>query len=219
MPSSTSNDLGVYITLYNDENFIVPCVEAIKKVFPSVEVLDLGSQDNSVALAKKLTVVRDCRDARHVIKYPEFKNEIAKNHKFIFWIDADEVYPETELLKIKEIVYTSPFVVGGWKFINKDKKGQLLITEEILNKGRICWNTKDFYVGGTYPREKLRTRLPSFPPQQNSDPSVFCYHAMLLQRSSMREDSGRHKKRQHRLDTLNTLNVTWSLIKTLPWEK
>ena len=94
-------NLGVYINCRNEDLFIRPCIHAVRKVFPQVKVLDTGSSDDSVKFARQMGVSVYSEEVQGT-EYSEWRNQFLKLHDWVFFIDADEIYPKSSLLRLKE---------------------------------------------------------------------------------------------------------------------
>ena len=109
-------NIGVYITLLNDEYLIPYSFAAIHKFFPEVKVLDFGSEDSSCNRIPKKSLIRCGK--QNPKDYITLKNEFSSKHDQVFWIDADEIYPESSLRKISALLGTNrERVVGEWRSV------------------------------------------------------------------------------------------------------
>lgn len=218
------SNYGVYISLLNDEKLIGPCYLAAKKVFPNVTVLNLGSTDKSFEILKSLgaefTIISYRPGDITAENYAEFKNSYGAKHDKIFWIDADEVYPEASLLKVKEFLESdqgeaiNQFLYAFWLNLKDGPEG--LSVSSPVNKGRVAWNTKCFKVCRTWPYERLRavqTKFEKEPRYAVADPSIICYHGVLLNRSTERKSEAKQSSRAALFSKL----CTWTKLDKLPW--
>lgn len=204
--------LGVYITLQNDEESIVECWRRVAKVFPWVVVCDLGSEDEGPSRA--LTAGAEVRSCGRVSfdGYGAWKNELSKAHSYVLWIDADEWWPEGSLLKILQLVESQvPYVGGYWR--NLKREGDRLYVSELIMRGRIAWSTRLFEVRRAWPNEILRQieGEPVVVDNFGHDPNVFCWHNVLLRRSSVPEDAARSDKR--RIREMQFQDLIWTEIR------
>ena len=210
------NQLGVYITLQNDENLIEECWRRVTAVFDSnlVWVCDLGSRDSGAVLVGELGAQVEICGRIAPEDYAAWKNDRAKPHDQVLWIDADEWWPADALHAIRNRLYTADFVAGRWRNL-KRQNGQLYVSEPVY-RGRIAWCTDRYRVGRTWPRERLETfEGKSVPNPEPPDPRVYCWHGVLLERSSVPEDSSRATKRLVREKQFEGLEWTETSLEKL----
>jgi glycosyltransferase involved in cell wall biosynthesis len=218
-------NLGVYISTRNDENLIEDCIRPIKKFFPQVVVIDVGSEDNTIKNAKNLGVkIHDLGEISK-IDYTILKQEYCNRHDWAFWVDSDEIYPEGSLIKIKNRLkdpnYPYSTINVLWKIL-KVKNGKLYETEETKDLcacGRL-FNPNHHYYTRAWPKEvhecinHSRKRCSKEPKGLNG---IFCWHCVLLNRSSsIVEITGRRKKRLEKIKIYE--KYTWKEIPVLPWK-
>lgn len=185
-------DLGVYVFAKNEENLIVPCVSAIRKVFPQVEVIDLGSEDSTLEKLSSLNCkVRNISCTPE--EYPHLKNSVGKEHGWAFFIDGDEIYPEEQLRKIEPLIESRQHrgyriswryvhLIDGQKYFAKNLASNVI---KIYRSDRFTWvNAWPWEAMENRKREKTQPK-----DQQN----VWCWHGRFLKRTSI-VDSVRDKK-------------------------
>lgn len=204
--------LGVYITLKNDENLIEECWKRVALVFPHVEVCDLGSLDTGPDRIKKLGGKVVQYGDLSPVDYTAWKNEMAKKHSHILWIDADEWWPKDCLKNAETEILSEGEAVGYWRNLKiKDKK--LLVSEPTI-RGRVGWYTKDRFLVRAWPKERLTNNIdPALHPVARfGDPlKIYCWHGIFLERSSLPEDK---KRKQKRIDRENQFsNLSWTETK------
>lgn len=209
-------DVGVYVTLLNDEYIIPYCLETLREVFPQVKVLDFGSTDGSCAKVPEDMLIRcGIKDPQEYIR---LKNEYSSKHDQVFWVDADEVYPVSVLQKLKTLIETDPDQIHTqWRNVQVDQN-LIIYVEDAFIRGTAIWNPKYNNLVRAWPNERLSyTRCePPFIQKQEHDPELFCWHGVMLNRSSKPEATARRKKRQHRhLDAIK--RATMQQIDVLPW--
>jgi len=209
-------DLGIYISVYNCEYMIEPCVKAIKKVFPNPVIVDVGSEDASADRAEGLGVeVMRCGRLSGE-DYTVLKEELATKHKYVFMTDSDEVWPEYALRGIPEFLKKNDIVNGFWA--NLKVEGDDILCSSPTSRGAIAWNTEAFRIHRTWPREKLSSRDPSLSRAdvEISPRIVWSWHGVLLKTSPMHDKKNRWKKRAERRDSFASLE--WTKIDDLPFE-
>lgn len=205
------NSLGIYITLQDDENLIEECWRRVTAVFGthSVWVCDLGSKDSGAVLVSELGAQVDICGRIAPEDYAAWKNDRARLHDQILWIDADEWWPADALRAVQYRLQAADFVSGHWR--NLKREGEQLYVSQPVYRGRIAWCTDRYRVGRVWPRERLETHNGKTVPDLNPpDPRIYCWHGVLLERSSVAESPGRAKKRALREQQF--ANLEWSEI-------
>ncbi len=203
------SELGVYITLLNDECLIKDCWERIRVVFPQVVVCDLGCTDDSLKNIKKAEVESHFNISPG--EYANWKNHIGSRHHKIVWIDADELWLKGSLIKLKYKLKTEDQVLGHWRNL-KEENGKLYASEMVC-KGRFAWDTSKYMVGRTWPKERLYTLNKEDVPRPLADYGIYAWHGIFLKRSSVPEEAKRAEKRRLRLAQYSSLQ--WEEIKEL----
>lgn len=194
-------NIGVYVSLYNDEYTIKPCLIRLKKVFPQVKVFDIGSTDNGPSIVRELEIpITFHLESRAANKYIELKRNLSEKHDWVFWIDGDEVYPEPALNLIKDkILANNRDLIYGWWRNLKVINGKLLYTDPPTHKGPIAYKPKELHLHRDWPREKIDRY--DGKPRETDNPEfegIYCWHSVLLNRSSSPEKKNRMKKRLER---------------------
>ncbi|MFC1734803.1 glycosyltransferase [Candidatus Hydrogenedentota bacterium] len=151
--------VSVYIPAYNVEQYLEPCVKAIRRQDYPVEeiiVVDDGSSDGTLALAKKLGV--------HVVKHLQnsglacVRNTAVKTAKteFVASLDADCVPIRSWLRLLMEEITRSPSIAGAAGPLlehNQTKYPDLWRVTHmlqswgdapIINPGHLCGNNNVF---------------------------------------------------------------------------
>ncbi len=108
------NILSVVLAVYNEENNLTECLKSIKDIADEIVVVDGGSTDNTVVVAKNFNSI--------VIKTNNPPNfHINKNKainvasgEWILQLDADEVVSKELLNEIKKVVNTKSNINGYW---------------------------------------------------------------------------------------------------------
>ena len=223
-------NLGVYISTLDEDVLIESVLRSVIEVFPQVEVLDLGSIDSTVKIVSKfdvplhhikLTAPRNKKD-RNIkgAQWTRIKNEYAAKHDWVFFIDGDEVYDIENLNKMKARFLDrehSRYRVG-WKYV-REVNGRKQVSDEVFISGAKLYDASLSHFTRAWPREKLHPLKEGLGPK-NYEPrrfcDVWCWHGVLLQRSSIREERARRKKREVRANQYNT-ELEWRNIDTWPW--
>lgn len=100
--------LAIAMIVKNEESVIERCLRSALSVTPHIVIIDTGSTDNTVELARSLGAyvghfewINDFSAARN------YSFEVAKrifDPEYIMWLDADDVIKEQDAKIIKEIV-------------------------------------------------------------------------------------------------------------------
>ena len=223
-------NLGVYISTLNEDVLIESVLRPVLEVFPQVEVLDLGSRDRTVEIVSKfdvplhrirLTSPRNKED-RNIkgAQWTRIKNEYAAKHDWVFFIDGDEVYDVENLNKMKARFLDrehSRYRVG-WKYV-REVNGRKQVSDEVFISGAKLYDASMSHFQRAWPREKLHPLEGGLGPK-NYEPrrfcDVWCWHGVLLQRSSVREQEARRKKREVRIKQYDT-ELKWRVVDKWPW--
>ena len=233
------SELGVYIPCLNEEYMIAPCVRAIQKVFPQVEVIDLGSKDKTLKRLNKLEVVVHNEESAVITpygrkkwgysgdKYTELKNVYSKKHEWIFWVDGDEIWPEENLRYLKsnwEQHKTESLALRiAWR--------DLVVVNNVvygsnpLANGPKLFNTSYFCFRNAWPNEIVHT-YPGGKKQLMNDHlnNQWCWHGRMLNRSSYSNnitDPVRYDKRISNIKVnfkKHHPTVDWEQFDGFPWE-
>lgn len=206
-------NVGVYVTLLNDEYLVPHCLKPIIDVFPQVKVLDFGSTDSSCSYVPDSILIKHA--PLDAVSYIQLKNEYSNRHDQVFWIDSDEIYPIAVLKKLKEAISKAPDQIPTyWRNVVVTSELKIYIERPYL-RGTAVWNPKCNHLVRAWPNERLvcsrdNSQLPK-------DPGLFCWHAVLLNRSSVKEPASRYKKRVDRhAETVE--RGTLEPVSALPWE-
>jgi len=208
-------DLGVYITLKDDERLVGECIRRARKVFPQVVVYDIGSIDGSIRNAEQQGAeVRSAPPIKAAIDYTTWKNEIGEKHDYVFWIDADEWWPETALLNVRDqIELGADLVAGYWR--NLREEDERLLVSSPTTRGRVAWDTRIYHLCRAWPRERLCRKDGEEMMNNPGDPAVYCWHGVLLKRTSVPEGKARRDKRLFRIELFQKLEwreTSWENI-------
>lgn len=219
-------ELGVYISTFNEELFIEDTLRDVVKVFPQVEVIDLGSKDCTLMYLNQF----DIPVHRHVMpkkqwkhdpntpgqEWTRLKNHYAAKHDWVFFIDGDEIYNEENLLKMKANIESRRYTAYrcGWKVL-QDTPNALLQSNTIIN-GVKLYKTLEYQWRRGWPNEVLKPVGETHNKEPKEECDVWCWHGVLLPRTnSVEEDRPRVKKRQRKLVEYETLE--WKEVHRWPW--
>lgn len=226
-------NLGVYVSTLDEEILIEAALKNVVKVFPQVEVIDLGSRDSTVKIVKSLGVpvnehVLPDKSSKYSFDGPaqrwiELKNEYANKHDWIFSIDGDEIFDEDNLLRLKAKVesgahYTAYHI--GWKMV-REVGGGLQISE-MKPSGPKMYKSSDYFFDRGWPGEILKRNPAVNNPRERSkdikeECDIWCWHGVLLNRSHRPERTARRKKRLERYNYYDA-QLQWENVDRLPWE-
>lgn len=206
-------NIGVYITLLNDEHILPYCLATIMDVFPQVKVLDFGSTDSSCSKVPADKLIK--HGTMDPVDYITLKNDYGKAHDQVFWIDADEVYPIPVLHKLKDRMHEKPDqIYTYWRNVMVNPDLSVYVEQPFL-RGTACWRPLYNQLVRAWPDERLeRTRNRKYLPVTH-DPELFCWHGVLLNRSSVPPSKSRYKKRADRYIEARS-RATWTPY-FLPW--
>ena len=230
-------NLGVYVSTLDEEVLIEAALKNVVKVFPQVEVIDLGSKDSTLEIVRRLGVpinehVLPDKSSKYSFdgpgqKWTELKNEYANKHDWILLLDGDEIFDEENLRRLKAKAYSEPVngVVRytayhiGWKMV-REVDGQKQVSE-MKPSGTKLYRSSDYSFDRGWPGEILkRNPLIKNNRERNKEPmeacDVWCWHGVLLNRSSLPERTARRKKRQERLKYYDE-QLKWKDVDKWPW--
>ena len=215
--------VGVYVLCKNEENLIGPCVKSLLRVYPQTCVIDLCSRDSTVEKVKELGVsyqIVSCDQHQ----YPNLKNELSKLNEWTFFVDGDEIYPESSLLKLEELRKSNVYLAYriSWKFL-KYSDNKLYVSSKKPNGTKLYYSSK-YTWKRKWPKEVL---CGSRKNEKRKEPEgingVWCWHGKLLPRTSAPhscyEDAVRDVKKQWYSEQLEkNEDITWKELIKLPWE-
>lgn len=194
--------INVFVTCYNDENLIKSCLLPFVSVFDTVSVIDLGSIDNSLDIIKELKV-NLFREARNPNTYHHMLNSYSKDCEWVFWADADEVYPIDSLIEAKYRIQYGGYFGYCIAYKHLYSQNNQLYTSQISLNGPKIFNPYIFKFHRGWPREYLLVK--DTPPAYQTycrgslvsfaDSKIWNWHGRMLNRSHVAEDTARRKKR------------------------
>lgn len=95
--------LSVCLIVKNEEKNLANCLECVKQFADEIVIVDTGSQDKTVSIAYKYT---------NKVYFFDWLDDFAKARNFSFskatceyimWLDADDIIPQPEILKILKL--------------------------------------------------------------------------------------------------------------------
>jgi hypothetical protein len=225
-------DLGVYISTLDEDVLIEAALKNLIKVFPQTEVIDLGSRDKTVKIVKRLGVpinhhVFTQKTGKNTFDGPpqqwiQLKNDYADKHEWIFLLDGDEIFDEENLLKIKakaesNAKYTAYHI--GWKMV-REVNGQKQVSE-MKPSGSKLYKSSDYRFWRGWPGEILKRNpdVDNFRGRNRDikeECDVWCWHGVLLNRSSTPERTARKKKKDERWRYYDE-QLEWEDVDKWPW--
>ena len=204
-------DLGVYVFAKNEENLIVPCVSALQKVFPQVEVIDLGSKDTTLEKLSSLNCkVRNVTCTPEM--YPYLKTSVGKEHNWAFFVDGDEIYPEEQLKKIEPTIKTLQYrgYRIAWRYV-KEENGKKFVAKNLVSNVIKIYRSDRFTWTEPWPFEVMKNRKSErMQPKEQQD--IWCWHARLLNRSRYKDPIREIKKEDF------PYNIKWEKVTHFEWE-
>lgn len=222
-------DFKIYISTLDEDRLIPYTIASLLQVFPpeQIEVIDLGSKDQTLArIPKDVKTHQVDLPATDVgAFFTELKNEYSRRQEWVLWVDGDEIYPASSLLKVKawvEGAQAGDHDHAGerlyWRIL-KDNDGQWSCSNEYLSAGPKLFNSNYRGFRRAWPKEvsyRFDKRTPSVRHKSEFN-DIWFWHGVLLNRSSRGEQTGRRKKRQHKEANYNNF-MTWSELTAPPWE-
>ncbi len=219
-------ELGVYVSTLNEESFIEDTMKNVVKVFPQVEVIDLGSTDMTLERLlqfkvpvnrHKMPVKRYKHDPVNAgAEWTALKNLYASKHDWVLFIDGDEIYNEENLLKLKALAGDETFTAYrvGWKTMRETADG-FQVAKTIVNGAKL-YKSSDWMFKRGWPKEVQKARHDSATKQPKEDCDIWCWHAVLFPRTAtVPEATVRRKKRQGKEAEYETLE--WEESTKWPW--
>jgi glycosyltransferase involved in cell wall biosynthesis len=206
-------NVGVYIAVKDEEYLIAPCLMAVKEVFPDPVVLDFGSTDSTIRIAEGLGVRVVPYGTIDPSTYSTIKNSHGEGHDWIFWLDGDEIYPKESLLNIKGIMETTKFstINISWRIL-RQYGGVKQASNLVINGGKAFKPKEMSYYRG-WPREVLMG--PGVKEPKEPFNGVWCWHGVMLKRSSTKEQTARRKKRKSKILTYE--QYEWETLERSPF--
>lgn len=143
-------DVSLCMIVKNEEKNIRKSIESVKNIVDEIIVVDTGSDDNTVMIAKELGAkvfyfewVDDFSKAKNYAL-----SKVNKKCDWIIFIDADEYYDEASAKRIKDYIRQAEkikceFIQGNLININKDNNNKIINMSKNIrifkNKNYICY--------------------------------------------------------------------------------
>jgi glycosyltransferase involved in cell wall biosynthesis len=213
-------DLGIYITCSNEENLIVPCVTSVTKVFPDAVVIDLGSTDTTLDLLSKLDVKVLENGRMSGAEFTKMKTEMSALHDWVFWVDGDEIWPEDNLLLLRDRLsqYSKDLDAFrvAWRYLSVIG-GAIYCSSPVVN-GPKLYRASMFEFSRSWPREVLRPKTRGRTQAVSKASAQWCWHGKLLKRSCV-DETARRKKRECYPDDFCKYHkeAKWEVISKMPF--
>lgn len=213
-------DLGVYISSLDEERLISPCIKSIQKHFPQVELIDLGSADDTVKIAESLGVKVNSFENVSGRDWTDLKNQFSEKHEWVFWIDGDEIYPDESIVLMKNMLENGvedDCIRISWIFLKEEEGKKYRSTTPKINGSKMFKPSK-FRFERAWPREVLYKQSADAKRASKSEyNNVWCWHGVCLIRSSVEERKHRRLKREAKL--IEYKDLDWVEIDKFPWEE
>lgn len=228
-------DFKIYVTTLDEERLIPHTIAALLKVFPieQITVIDLGSGDRTQdRVPEGMTLhVRPIPDGRDPITnrnyagpfFTEIKKEFSEKQEWCLWVDGDEIYPTSVLLKMK--AWLEGAIAGEhdetgarvyWKVL-KEENGELYVSNEYLSAGPKLFTSKHHNFKRAWPAEVIAPLTDQANVGDKKDfNGLWFWHGVLLKRTDAEERTARWKKRAGKEARYNE-HLTWSRLAVFPW--
>lgn len=112
------NDLALCLMVKNEEEYIQRCIESVIDIVNSIYILDTGSTDNTVSIAKNYTDKIYFKSFNN--NYGNMRNYLLSfvKEKWILFLDADEYFTEENKKRLFELITSIKDIdnIGGIKF-------------------------------------------------------------------------------------------------------
>lgn len=203
----TYPDFHIYITTLNEENLIAYTIEALLKVFPiqQLTVIDLGSVDATLdRIPSSIEVLSEILPRGNGEAGPFFtqmKANYSGGQEWVLWVDGDEIYPTSSLLKM--VKWLEDAQAGRhdekalrlyWRTLNM-MGGKMQVSKEYMSAGPKLFNSKYFSFKRAWPKEVIYrlsdTTLPVSHKKEFN--GIWFWHGVLLERSNI-QATARNKK-------------------------
>lgn len=135
--------ISLCMIVKNEQKYLERCLNSVKKLVDEIVIVDTGSSDKTVEIAKKFT---------DKIYFYTWHNDFAAARNFSFskatneyvmWLDADDIFPENQIVKFleKKEKLCEDFI--KIKYItNIDSNGNTIHSNyraRIIKKGKYSW--------------------------------------------------------------------------------
>ena len=123
MTSLSAPRLSICMIVKNESETLPNCLQSIQPIADEIIVVDTGSDDNTLEIAKQYGAKVIESDWRDDFSY---SRNISINHakgSWILWLDADDIVPADSVLKIHELKKRKPDKVLGMVVRNQKPNG------------------------------------------------------------------------------------------------
>lgn len=209
--------IQAFVSTYNVEYTIEPCLNHLLRVYPDVIVHDFGSNDSTIETVKRLNVPLVEHGLLKPKEYTLVKEELSSSVSKVFWSDGDEIWPFHCLINIRKKMDSYAIVNAWWRNL-KVENGKVLLNE-YTTKGAVAWDSSRFGIVRSWPRERLDSKIEEADRSKEQwEPipeEVFCYHGIFLN-ITRKYDEARWNKRNKRLKVADRLG--WEPVSSLPFD-
>jgi glycosyltransferase involved in cell wall biosynthesis len=112
--------LSIAVAVFNEEKNIGRCLDSISEIADEVVVVDGGSTDGTVEIAKKHGAIVISSDNPPIFHINKQKALVASHGDWIFQIDADEVVPSNLAKEILTTINDPQTAVNGYYIPRKN---------------------------------------------------------------------------------------------------
>ena len=225
-------DFKIYVTTLNEERLIGYTLEALLKVFvpEQILVIDIGSEDRTLAnIPGDIEVVHEILAASEDVtvgrRFTELKAEYSSRQEWVLWVDGDEIYPTSSLLKMKTWLEDAKSGAHDrtalrlyWKVLYA-RDGTLMCSNEYLSAGPKLFNSNHYVFRRAWPKEVLNRWDDTHQGGESHKKDftgVWFWHGVLLDRSSVKQ-TGRTKKLNTKRDQYLE-HLSWKDMAETPWD-
>jgi tetratricopeptide (TPR) repeat protein len=111
--AATGGTLSVCMIVKNESALLARCLESIHPVADQIVVVDTGSSDDTVAIARSFGADVVTTDWRNDFAWARNISLDHANGGWVLWLDADDVVPEESLPKLRMLKKNAPDRVYG----------------------------------------------------------------------------------------------------------
>ncbi|MHA2374452.1 MAG: glycosyltransferase [Candidatus Thorarchaeota archaeon] len=224
-------DFKIYVSTLNEERLIPYTIQSLLNVFPAeqIEVIDIGSKDDTLNRIPSNVKVNSWKlpsgKGKAGAFFTDLKNGYSELQDWVLWVDGDEIYPTSSLLRMKTWVeqaqrgeHEARAVRLYWRIL-KESEGRIWCSKEYLSAGPKLFNSNFHQFNRAWPREVLIQTNSASPVVggKKDFTGLWFWHGVLLKRSNSKELTARYKKRQTKQDMYDSV-MTWEELPTFPWE-
>lgn len=110
------NTLCVCVIMKNEERFIEKCLQSVRDYIDEIRILDTGSIDKSIYIAKKFT--SNVYYEKFNGDFSSMRNKLLRKVEsdWILFLDADEYFNVNDMEKVRDIIQNKDSLIGGITF-------------------------------------------------------------------------------------------------------